>query len=252
MKYHEEILKEFSSIEDILGPGGVNLEVTKRNKEREEFTFAKNSLYLMTKENKLRKFCVLIIKSNWFEAIIITLIILNSLFLGIFDYENPKEASVRNKIVNYAEPFFTISFTIEAILKIIAMGFIKGEGTYLKDYWNWVDFIVVVTSWLSIVPAMANVSAIRTFRLFRPLRSFSSLPALKAIISTLIGSLTKLGEIMIVAFLFFYIFSILGLSLWVGENHFRCYETPEPINGNWTVIETDTRSCGYRTCPVGY
>jgi hypothetical protein len=124
----------------------------------------------------------------------------------------------------------------------MAMGFVIGEGTYLKDHWNWLDFSVVVTSWLSLVPSMGNISVIRTFRLFRPLRSFSSMPALKAIISTLIASLTKLGEIMIVAILFFYIFSVLGLSLWAGEIHYRCYETAQPVNGNWTVIETDTRS----------
>jgi len=101
------------------------------------------------------------------------------------------------------------------------MGFVFGKGTYLKDPWNWLDFIVVVTSWLSVLPSMANVSVIRTFRLFRPLRSFSSFPAMKSIITTLLRSTTKLGEIMILAFLFFYIFSILGLALWNGDIHQR-------------------------------
>ena len=171
--------------------------------------------------NKFRILCTKIMKNSIFEATILTLIILNSFFLAIYDYENPKEKSTRNNIVNYVEPFFTLAFTIEATVKIIAMGFVMEKGAYLRDPWNWLDFIVVVTSWLSVFPSMANVSFIRTFRLFRPLRSFTSFPAMKAIVTTLLSSIAKLGEITIVAFLFFYIFSILGLALWHGDIHYR-------------------------------
>jgi hypothetical protein len=26
------------------------------------------------------------------------------------------------------------------------MGFVYGKGTYMSDYWNWVDFVVVISS----------------------------------------------------------------------------------------------------------
>jgi len=161
--------------------------------------------------------------------------------LAIFDYENPNKSSFRNDLVKYAEPFFIFAFTIEAILKIIAFGFVIDKNTYLRDPWNWLDFIVVVTSLLTLVPNMANVSVIRTFRLFRPLRSFTALPAMKSIIATMLKSLSKLSEIMIVAVIFFYIFSILGVSLWAGDTHYRCRETPHPIRGDWVAIAEDTR-----------
>lgn len=168
-------------------------------------------------------------------------IIINSVTLGIYDYENPNSNSARNKIVNYLEPVFIVVFTAEAILKIIALGFILDKGTYLRDAWNWLDFIVVLTSLLSLIPSITNVSVIRVFRLFRPLRSFTALPAMKSIISTMIKSLTKLGEIMIVAVIFFYIFSILGVSLWYGDIHYRCRQTPAPVNGDWVAYANDTR-----------
>jgi voltage-dependent calcium channel L type alpha-1C/voltage-dependent calcium channel L type alpha-1D len=38
---------------------------------------------------------------------------------------------------------FTLIFTMEAILRIIAMGFFKHKNSYLKDPWNWLDFTVV-------------------------------------------------------------------------------------------------------------
>lgn len=68
---------------------------------------------------------------------------------------------------------FTILFTIEAILKIIGMGFIIEPGSYLRDGWNWIDFIVVVTSLLSNIPAIPSISFLRTFRVLRPLRSLN-------------------------------------------------------------------------------
>jgi hypothetical protein len=162
--------------------------------------------------------------------------------LGIYDYENPKSNSFRNKIVLYAEPLFTVVFTLEAVMKVIAQGFILDKNTYLRLAWNWLDFVVVLTSLLSLIPSITNISVIRTFRLFRPLRSFTSLPAMKAIISTMIRSLTKLGEIMVVAIIFFYIFSVLGVILWAGKIHYRCYITPEPVNGDWVLYPDYTRN----------
>ena len=170
---------------------------------------------------KFRSFLRKVIRSKVFDYFIITLIVINSLILGILDYENPESNSVRNQIGDYSEPFFTAIFALEALIKIIALGFIFGKNTYLRDPWNWLDFIVVVTSLLSNIPGVSNFSMIRTFRLFKPLRSFSSFPQMKAIVSTMLSSMAKLGEIMIVAVIFFYIFSVLGLSVWNGKIHFR-------------------------------
>jgi len=50
------------------------------------------------------------------------------------------------------EPIFVISFTLECVLKIVGMGFIFDPGSYLRDAWNWLDFIVVVSSLLTEIP----------------------------------------------------------------------------------------------------
>jgi hypothetical protein len=191
---------------------------------------------------------------NWkfFDPIIIFLIIVNSLLLGIIDYENPDSDSTRNTIVKSSEPFFTSIFTLEAILKITSQGFIMGKGAYLKDSWNWLDFIVVITSLMANFPFMSNVSGIRTFRLFRPLRSFTSLSSMRTLIATILSSMVQLGEILIFSAIVFFIFSILGVSLWSGDIHFRWRITEFPLNGDWPVVEGDTRNCGSREWDVGY
>lgn len=44
---------------------------------------------------------------------------------------------------------FLIIYTIELILKVIALGFVMEKNSYLRDPWNILDFIVVFFGWIS-------------------------------------------------------------------------------------------------------
>ena len=67
-------------------------------------------------------------------------------------------------------------FPLQCIVKIVAMGFISNTGSYINDRWNKLDFLVVITSLLTVDDSsfLPNVSSLRTFRVLRPLRSLSS------------------------------------------------------------------------------
>jgi len=43
------------------------------------------------------------------------------------------------------EIYFLGIFCFEALLKIVALGFILHKGSYLRSVWNIMDFVVVVT-----------------------------------------------------------------------------------------------------------
>ena len=43
------------------------------------------------------------------------------------------------------EVYFLGIFCVEATLKIVALGFVLHKGAYLRNVWNIMDFIVVVT-----------------------------------------------------------------------------------------------------------
>ena len=216
---------------------------TEPEKPNSQIGTTETSLFIFSHTNIIRCICYKIVNWKYFDSIIIVLIIINSILLGVIDYEHPNSDSYRNRIVYNCEPFFTAAFT-EAILKIISMGFILHKNSYLRDAWNWLDFVVVITSLLSVIPGVGNLSGIRTFRLFRPLRSFTSMPSMRTLISTILSSLAQLGEILILFGIVFFIFSILGVSLWSGKIHYRCRQTPEPVNGTWPVVEGDNQLCG--------
>jgi hypothetical protein len=78
------------------------------------------------------------------------LILVNSIILGLPDYQAVTSdgdlslSSIRNRITLQSELFFTVVFAIECIMKILAMGFVTDHGSYLRDPWNVLDFIVVM------------------------------------------------------------------------------------------------------------
>ena len=135
--------------------------------------FAFNSLNSLSLKNEFRQKIIWLIEWKYFEGFITFLIILNSIFLGMMDYTDKENNSFGNKLVENSELIFTVFFTLESVLKIVGLGFIMENGCYLRDAWNWLDFLVVVTALLQVIPGMNNVSGLRTFRLFRPLRSLN-------------------------------------------------------------------------------
>jgi hypothetical protein len=38
---------------------------------------------------------------------------------------------------------FTAIYTFESAVKVMARGFILEKFTYLRDAWNWLDFVVI-------------------------------------------------------------------------------------------------------------
>ena len=143
-----------------------------------QYVYSEKSLYCLDNKSKFRNNVVWIITHRNFEGFIIFLIILNSLMLAAYDYTDRENKGKLNQVLNMFEPVFVILFAIESVLKIIGMGFIMEKNSYLRDSWNWLDFIVVITGLLSFIPGMGNVSVLRTFRLFRPLKSLSMLPSM--------------------------------------------------------------------------
>ena len=74
---------------------------------------------------------------------------------------------------------FTYLFLIEFVVKVIALGLVMDEGSYLRDSWNMLDFCIVMSSILDIMLAGSEVAALkilRMLRLLRPLRVVSHNP----------------------------------------------------------------------------
>lgn len=69
---------------------------------------------------------------------------------------------------------------------------------------------------------------------------------------TLLDSLANLGGVLALAIFFFLIYSILGVSVWQGKIHYRCYLTEKPQDGEWALLEDHPHLCSAKdleSCP---
>ena len=68
--------------------------------------------------------------------------------------------------------FFTCIYTMEAVLKAVSRGMILHDFTYLRDVWNWLDFVVVGLAYAQLC---RNPSSFPIANLFGDVLSFSSI-----------------------------------------------------------------------------
>ena len=247
-KEKEEIFKLFKikntdTLSDIEKESGTlnlqNLREPIKFSENPEKYFANNSLLIFSNQNKFRILIQKIVSSKAFIQTINILIIINCIFL-IF------ETIPKLEIISiYSVYIFTIIFIIEFILKVIAYGFILEPYTYLRVPWNWLDFIVVISSIINLFPQInIKLFALSCIRLIRPLKNMSLLPHMRCFILIFINSLIDLSNAFIIIFLFVIIFAIFGLSFWNEQFDYRCRTTNYPING---ILKIE-RSNFYHLC----
>jgi hypothetical protein len=55
------------------------------------------------------------------------------------------------------ENIFLGLYTFEMVMKIMGLGFIFNKGAYLRDPWNILDFIIVMSAYLTIAQDLTTL-----------------------------------------------------------------------------------------------
>jgi hypothetical protein len=128
-------------------------------------------------------------------------------------------------ILVYMDIGLTSLFAIEALMKIIAFGLVyNGRKSYLRNYWNVLDILIVALSVPSLSFGNNSYRVVKIFRLLkilRPLRVISRNEGLRLSLHTLFIALPGIFNVMVVAVLFYLIFGIIGINYFKG-NYFYC------------------------------
>ena len=190
-----------------------------------------HSLFVLGKGNPMRKAMIKVVKSQTFDQFILLLILANCVFLAMDTKEVLFEESAWGKATAMSEHIFTGIYVLEMCMKIIAMGFFYGKGSYLSDPWNRMDFFVVVLGLLGYLPGMGNYSGIRTVRILRPLRTITGVKGMRQLVVTLLRSLPMLFDVLILVFFAFFIFGIIGVQLFMSKTSQRCAILGNPASG---------------------
>ncbi len=160
------------------------------------------------------------------------LIVLSTLRLIIDTFINDSSSNV---IFDSADLIFNFFFYVEFILKVIGEGFVMHEGTYLRDNWNKLDFLIVVVSTIdmqSIVDSFSGKTGgaeisffkvLRLLRTLRPLRFISHNVQLKLIVRALLDSIEPIMNVLAIVFIVYIMYGIMGITLF-SSNYHTCYQ----------------------------
>ncbi|XP_050767569.1 sodium channel protein type 4 subunit alpha [Gymnogyps californianus] len=191
------------------------------NKGKSIFRFsATPALYLLGPFHPIRRGAIKVLIHSLFSMFIMITILTNCVFMTL---SNPPAWS---KNVEYT---FTGIYTFESLIKILSRGFCIDSFTFLRDPWNWLDFMVISMAYITEFVDLGNISALRTFRVLRALKTITVIPGLKTIVGALIQSVKKLSDVMILTVFCLSVFALIGLQLFMGNLRQKCVRWP-PLN----------------------
>ncbi|CAH8831967.1 unnamed protein product [Trichobilharzia szidati] len=209
------------------------------------------SLCLMTKKNPLRRVCICIVDARPFEYFILATILCNCLALA-FNHPYPGEDSNKvNYVLEKIEYAFVVIFTTESALKIIAYGFVLHQDAYLRNFWNVLDFSIVLIGLSSKLLENMNVDvkALRAFRVLRPLRLLSGLPSLQVVLNSIITAMVPLLHIALLVIFVIIVYAIVGLELFQSKLHLTCYKNS---SNKIPEMMPNPRPCTFETSAMGF
>uniref|UniRef100_A0A9J7WVL0 Sodium channel protein n=1 Tax=Cyprinus carpio carpio TaxID=630221 RepID=A0A9J7WVL0_CYPCA len=217
----------------------------------------------------LRKTCYLIVEHNWFETLIIFMILLSSGALAFEDVYIEQRKTIQI-ILEYADRVFTYIFILEMLLKWVAYGFVK----YFTNAWCWLDFFIVDVSIVSLIANalgysdLGPIKSLRTLRALRPLRALSRFEGMRVVVNALVGAIPSIMNVLLVCLIFWLIFSIMGVNLFAGKYYYCFNETSEEnfkidvvnnrtecfalINANYTEVRWKNVKINFDNVGAGY
>ncbi|XP_060034500.1 voltage-dependent L-type calcium channel subunit alpha-1S [Erinaceus europaeus] len=175
-----------------------------------------------------------VVTSSYFEYLMFALIMLNTICLGMQHYNQSEEMNHISDILNVA---FTIIFTLEMILKLMAF---KAKG-YFGDPWNVFDFLIVIGSIIDVIlseidtflassgglyclgggcgnvdpdeSARISSAFFRLFRVMRLIKLLSRAEGVRTLLWTFIKSFQALPYVALLIVMLFFIYAVIGMQM---------------------------------------
>jgi voltage-gated sodium channel len=157
----------------------------------------------------LQRHFVAIRNNKLFEGFVITVILFSALVIGAKTYVlDPKV----ERLLLWLDTGVTVFFLIEILIRMAAE---RRIWDFFRHGWNVFDFLIVSASLIPIEESEMALLA-RLLRIFRVLRLVSIIPELRVLLSALMISIPRMGYVVLLMFIIFYIYAAVG-SILYGE-----------------------------------
>ncbi|KAG5210895.1 hypothetical protein JEQ12_013324 [Ovis aries] len=158
-----------------------------------------------------------------FEYMILATIIANCIVLALEQHLPDGDKTPMSERLDDTEPYFIGIFCFEAGIKIVALGFALHKGSYLRNGWNVMDFVVVLTGILATAGTDFDLRTLRAVRVLRPLKLVSGIPSLQVVLKSIMKAMVPLLQIGLLLFFAILMFAIIGLEFYMGKFHKACF-----------------------------
>ncbi|XP_033633746.1 sodium channel protein 1 brain-like isoform X2 [Asterias rubens] len=156
-------------------------------------------------------YCALFVLDPLMDLFITLCILLNTVFL-MLDHHNIN--AEMDNVLDIGNKVFTVIFTIECGLKLIAL-----EVKFFKGGWNVFDLVIVIFSLMDLfLSSIPGLSVLRTFRLLRILKLAQSWTTMRMLIMIIGNTIGALGNVSLVLLIIIYVFAVMGMQLF-GANY---------------------------------
>lgn len=198
------------------------------------------SLYLFSSSNRIRRWCQLIVQpsrgerifgtpaSKWgsitFLTIITCCVIINVVLTiynsPVYQFENRHNPSAVMPFV-YVDWAFTVIFSIEFVVKVIADGLVLTPNAYMLNGWNLLDLFVLITLYMSNFGNFAAATGLeRGFRAFKALRALRLInllgPAKETFTAILVTGLPQILDAAVLGLCLIVPFALYGQNVFMG------------------------------------
>ncbi|PNI88501.1 CACNA1B isoform 7 [Pan troglodytes] len=177
---------------------------------------------------------------------ILATIIANCIVLALEQHLPDGDKTPMSERLDDTEPYFIGIFCFEAGIKIIALGFVFHKGSYLRNGWNVMDFVVVLTGILATAGTDFDLRTLRAVRVLRPLKLVSGIPSLQVVLKSIMKAMVPLLQIGLLLFFAILMFAIIGLEFYMGKFHKACFPNStdaEPVGDFPCGKEAPARLC---------
>uniref|UniRef100_A0A6Q2Y1G3 Voltage-dependent L-type calcium channel subunit alpha n=1 Tax=Esox lucius TaxID=8010 RepID=A0A6Q2Y1G3_ESOLU len=220
-----------------------NCELDKNQRQCVEYALKARPLRRYIPKNQYQYKVWYVVNSTYFEYLMFTLILLNTICLAMQHHGQTKSF---NDAMNILNMLFTGLFTVEMILKLIAF---KPRG-YFSDPWNVFDFLIVIGSIIDVILSEINhyfvdawntfdalivvgsvvdiaitevnnsednarisITFFRLFRVMRLVKLLSRGEGIRTLLWTFIKSFQALPYVALLIVMLFFIYAVIGMQM---------------------------------------
>ena len=149
--------------------------------------------------------------NKFFEKIVILVILISAFMIGLSTYSVPEWIE---NFIYFFDISITVFFAIEIFIRFKSYNKVLN---FFKNGWNIFDLLIVIGSLIPL-DGSETVFLGRLLRIVRVLRLVSFLPELRTLVAILYRALPKIGNIVLLMFILFYIYGGFGSLLFAEIN----------------------------------